>query len=45
MSLCARLEVQLTTTHSETRRLLEAVLYHVLKDSHSEGGEGAFARA
>ena len=30
MALCDRLEVQLTTTQTESRRLLEAVLHEAL---------------
>ena len=30
MALCNRLEAQLTTTQTETRRLLEAVLHQAL---------------
>ena len=30
MSLCDRLETQLTTAQTESRRLLESVLHHAL---------------
>ena len=30
MALCDRLEAQLTTTHTDSRRLLEAVLHEAL---------------
>jgi type I restriction enzyme S subunit len=33
MSLCDQLEAQLTTTQSEKRTLLEAVLHHALNDT------------
>lgn len=33
MALCDRLEAQLTTTHTDSRRLLEALLYEVLAPS------------
>jgi type I restriction enzyme S subunit len=35
MALCDQLEAQLTTTQSEKRSLLEAVLFHALNDSQS----------
>jgi type I restriction enzyme, S subunit len=36
MTVCDRLEEQLTTTQDEKRSLLEAVLYHALNDSHAK---------
>src|SRR5487761_7331 len=36
MALCDQLEAQLTTTQSEKRSLLEAVLFHALNDSPRE---------
>jgi hypothetical protein len=32
MALCDRLETQLTVTHTESRRLLEAVIYEALAE-------------
>jgi hypothetical protein len=34
MALCDQLEAQLTTTQSESSRLLESALHHCLNDSH-----------
>jgi type I restriction enzyme S subunit len=40
MALCDQLEAQLTLMQDEKRNLLEAVLYHVLNNSHPGIGKG-----
>jgi hypothetical protein len=39
MTLCDRLEAELTTAESESRRLLEAVLHEALSEKGGKGGE------
>jgi len=45
MALCNQLEAQLTTTQSENRSLLEAVLFHALNDSPHENDKNFAIKA